>query len=335
LFRAAEKPKSPSFFLLILLIAWVNLHGSFPLALVIAGFAFLHVVETQGIRDRPLVLRWMVFLACCLAAILVHPYGIGPLLFAIGVFSGNDWVPMISEWLPFTAGGKPIHEAGLLATFALLLWVRPKLSLSKIAFLLFALHMFLTHQRFVFVFFLLVPMAIVRDMVPQGSSVSRAAWAGQPRDLVERYVMGHFRIALGGLAIVAAIVAVLFLRNPIEPPSNVFAGNAIRFAQENLVPGRVLNDYDFGGTLIFHGIPTFVDGRSGTLFLGKFAADIAETVKPDGAGVFIKQLDEYDISWTLLSKTDPRNAVLSKLPQWQRAYSDDDVTIYRRASAAQ
>ena len=36
--------------------------------------------------------------------------------------------------------------------------------------------------------------------------------------------------------------------------------------------GPVLNDYDFGGYLIFRGIPTFIDGR--TLFFGKqFALD--------------------------------------------------------------
>src|SRR5262249_19288483 len=101
---------------------------------------------------------------------------------------------------------------------------------------------------------------------------------------------------------------------------------------ENLLPARVLNDYDFGGTLIFHRIPTFVDGRSGMLFLGKFAADAAESIKPDGANVFMRQLDEYQIGWTLLRNIDPRNLVLSTLPQWRRVYSDSGATIYKRIS---
>jgi hypothetical protein len=133
--------------------------------------------------------------------------------------------------------------------------------------------------------------------------------------------------------LIAAIAAPLvLLRNAVEPPSDVFAGKAIRFAQDNMLPGNVLNDYDFGGSLIFHGVPTFVDGRSGQLFLGKFAADIAETVKPEGSSVFMRQLDEYHIGWTLLRNADPRNLVLATLPQWQRAYSDKDVMIYRRIS---
>ncbi|TMJ43495.1 MAG: hypothetical protein E6G89_01465, partial [Alphaproteobacteria bacterium] len=313
LFRAAERQQPPSFLLLALLVAWANLHGSFPLAILIAGFAFCHVLETHGFRDRSLVLRWAGFVACCLPAILIHPYGIEPLLFAVQISLGNDWIPTISEWLPFNAQDKPIHEACLLAFFALLLWIRPKLSLSKIAFVLFALHMFLMHQRFVFVYVLLVPMAIIRDMVPQDSRLSLALWEGQPRDFVESLAIRRFN-ALAGLLLIAAIAAPLvLLRNAVEPPSDVFAGKAIRFAQDNMLPGNVLNDYDFGGSLIFHGVPTFVDGRSGQLFLGKFAADVAETVKPEGSSVFMRQLDEYHIGWTLLRNADPRNLVLATL----------------------
>ncbi len=330
LFRAAEKPRPPSFLLLALLVAWVNLHGSFPLAIMIAGFAFCHVLETHGFGDRSLLLRWALFLASCVSAILIHPYGIEPLLFAMHLSLGNDWVPMISEWLPFNASDAPIHEAGLLAFFGILLWRRPRLSVSKIGFVLFALHMFLLHRRFVFVYVLLAPMAIISEMVPQDSRLSLTVWKEQARDLVERFVIGRLPVALGGLATAAMFASVIFFRDAIEPPSNVFAGKAIKFAEENLLPANVLNDYDFGGTLIFHGIPTFVDGRSGQLFLGKFAADIAETVKPGGSVTFIRQLDDYHIGWTLLSNVDPRNLVLSTLPGWERAYSDNDVIIYKR-----
>ncbi len=66
------------------------------------------------------------------------------------------------------------------------------------------------------------------------------------------------------------------------------------------------------------------------LFLGKFAADVAKSEKPDGASTFIRQLDEYQIGWTMLRNIDARNLVLATLPQWQRVYSDDDVIIYKR-----
>jgi hypothetical protein len=329
LFKAAERRQAPSFLLLVLLIAWVNLHGSFSIAIVIAGFAFCHLVESHGLGDRSLLLRWAGFLACCVPAMIFHPYGLEPLLFAYHMALGNDWIPMIKEWLPLNARDQPIHEAGLLAFFAILLWTRPKLSLSKIAFVIFAVHTFLLHQRFVFVLTLVVPMAVIRDVVTQDFRSSRTAWTVQPRDLLEKFIAARFRAALAGLAVAAAVMPVLLFRSTLEPPSNVFAGKAIQYAQDNLLPARVLNDYDFGGTLIFHGIPTFVDGRTGMLFLGKFAADVAKADRPDGASTLIRQLDEYQIGWTLLRTADAKNLVLAALPEWQRVYSDSDATIYK------
>ena len=330
MFRAAEEGRSPSFPLLLLLIAWSNFHGSFSIAILIAGFAFCHFAETHGFGNRTLLMRWVAFLALCLPATIIHPYGIEPFLFAIRMATGNEWIAVINEWFPFNARDNSIHEVGLLAFFAVLFWVRPRLSLSKIGFLLFALHMYLQHQRFVFVFFLLVPLAVIRDLIPQDSRLSQAVWAGQPRDFIEKFIAGRVRVALASLAVAAAIVPVFFLHSPIEPPSSIFADKAIRFAQENLMPARVLNAYVFGGSLMFHGIPTFIDGRTGMLFFGQFASDILASEKPEGASTFIRQLDDYQIGWTLLPVADSRNLCLSTLPQWQRVYSDDVAVIYKR-----
>ena len=69
-----------------------------------------------------------------------------------------------------------------------------------------------------------------------------------------------------------------------------------------------------------------------SFFLGQFATTLAETGKTEGAETFIRQLDQYKIGWTLLRKVDARNLVLGRLPQWQRAYGDDDAIIYQRLS---
>jgi hypothetical protein len=329
-FRAAERRAAPSPLLLAILVAWANLHGSFLLGILIAGFAFGHFLETDGFRQRTMVLRWLGFLAGSVLAGIIHPYGAQPFVLAIKMSSSNEWIPMISEWLPFNAKDKPIHEAALLAFFAVLLWARPKLSLSKIAFVLIALHMFLVHQRFIFVGALLAPLAVMGDILRQDSRLSNRTWAEQPRDHVEKFAIERFNFALASLAAIGIILPFVLLRTAAEPPSAIFAGKAIRFAQNSGLSGNVLNDYDFGGSLIFHGIPTFVDGRTDQLFLGKFATTLAETRKSEGAETFVRQLDEYKIDWTLLRKVDARNLVLGRLPLWQRAYGDSDATIYQR-----
>ena len=172
-FRAAERKAAPPPLLLAILVAWANLHGSFLLGVLIAGFAFCHYLEIAGFRQRTVLLRWLGFLAASVLAGFINPYGIQPFVLAVKMSSSNEWIPMISEWLPFNAKDQPIHEASLLACFAVLLWARPKLSLSKIAFVLFALHMFLLHQRFIFVPALFGAACHHKRLDPAGSPVCR------------------------------------------------------------------------------------------------------------------------------------------------------------------
>ena len=54
----------------------------------------------------------------------------------------------------------------------------------------------------------------------------------------------------------------------------------------------MLNDYSFGGYLIFAGIPTFIDGR-GELYGGPFINRYNRAVALVDLGDFLKLLDEY------------------------------------------
>jgi hypothetical protein len=96
----------------------------------------------------------------------------------------------------------------------------------------------------------------------------------------------------------------------------------------------VLNDYSFGGYLIFAGIPTFIDGR-GELYGGPFIDRYNRAVALVDLGDFLKLLDEYKIGATLLAPRTPAVAMLDRLPQWQRVYSDDVAVVHKRRDAPQ
>src|SRR5262249_53911862 len=98
--------------------------------------------------------------------------------------------------------------------------------------------------------------------------------------------------------------------------------------------GPVLNDYSFGGYLIFAGIPTFIDGR-GELYGGRAFARYNRAVSLDALGDFLKLLDEYKIGATLLAPQTPAVALLDRLPQWQRVYSDDVAVVHKRRDVPQ
>jgi hypothetical protein len=97
------------------------------------------------------------------------------------------------------------------------------------------------------------------------------------------------------------------------------------------VKGPVLNSYNFGGYLIYQGIPVFMDGRAdmyGDALLKRFIEALALKEPAD----LIRLIDEYGIAWTLLEPGTPAIAVLDRLPGWRRVHSDGVAVAHARDS---
>jgi hypothetical protein len=113
---------------------------------------------------------------------------------------------------------------------------------------------------------------------------------------------------------------------PINTPAAAIASADLTHA------GPVLNDYSFGGYLIFAGIPTFIDGR-GELFGGQFIARYNRDVSLADLPGFLELLDQYKFGATLLRPDTPAVALLDRLPEWQRVFSDSVAVIHKRRDA--
>jgi hypothetical protein len=94
----------------------------------------------------------------------------------------------------------------------------------------------------------------------------------------------------------------------------------------------VLNDYAFGGYLVFAGIPTFIDGR-GELYGGQFIVRYNRALALADLADFLKLLDDYKLDATLLAPDTPAVALLDRLPDWQRVYSDDVAVVHKRLAS--
>ncbi|TGV96043.1 hypothetical protein EN788_58015, partial [Mesorhizobium sp. M2D.F.Ca.ET.145.01.1.1] len=91
--------------------------------------------------------------------------------------------------------------------------------------------------------------------------------------------------------------------------------------------GNVMNSYNFGGTLIFHDIKTYIDGRTDQLFQDGFTKTDEATGQTGGKPLLAAQLKKYAISWALLTADDTRIPFFDELG-WKRAYADDYAVIY-------
>jgi len=329
LFRAAQAGRPPDFKLLGLIWLWANLHASFTLGFVIAALAGLDVLVRSRLTQPRLLAQWCLFGALCLLVSLVNPYGIKAILATFTVAGANEAVPLIIEWRPFNAAANPLNEAALLLMLLGLLVSGFRIGLAKALFVLFALHLYLVHERFVYVFFLLVPLALAAPVAGQFPALSIQT---EQRDGLERFLFRHYRASLGAIVALLVVAAgVLAGGRAIEPSQKTSAKDALAFAAQRGLSGPVLNSYGFGGTLIFHGIKTFIDGRTDQLFLGGFTqADDAAT-RSSGKPLLEAHLEKYAIDWALLSTDDGRIPFFDQMPGWKRVYADSYAVIYVRS----
>jgi hypothetical protein len=102
---------------------------------------------------------------------------------------------------------------------------------------------------------------------------------------------------------------------------------AIKAVQQAGIKGPVLNSYETGGYLIYIGIAPFIDGRNdvyGDGFLKRYI-DALELRSGDDLQ---KILDQYKISWTLLTPGSSAVAMLDHMPQWRRLYADKTAVVH-------
>jgi hypothetical protein len=138
------------------------------------------------------------------------------------------------------------------------------------------------------------------------------------------------------LITISLLVAMRAFPNRAQLDQQIENGNPVRaveFINRSQISGNMLNEYIYGGYLIWaapqHKV--FVDGR-GDIFewtgvledYGKWA-----TLQSDPNAV----LDKYHINFCLLPRSAAMSNVLPLLPGWKTVYADAVSVIFARSNA--
>jgi hypothetical protein len=107
---------------------------------------------------------------------------------------------------------------------------------------------------------------------------------------------------------------------------------ALAAVEATHVTGQVLNDYGFGGYLIFAGIAPFIDGRA-ELYGDEFIKRYVQAMLLE-SNELPKLLEQYGIVWTLIAPERPAALLLDHLPGWRRLYADDVAVVHVRTNPA-
>jgi hypothetical protein len=330
--RAAEENRTPSVWLLPLMLLWANLHGGFTIGLVLAaGFGLEATISASPVRRRRVTIGWLGFWLAALLVCCITPYGYQSILRTFYGLDLGEVLNHIGEWRPMNAQNDEIQVAVLLCLLALTLVFGAKIGLIRVLMVVGLLYLGLRHVRGLPIFALVLPLMIARPLQQQFAFLRPTT---DPLPLFDR---GRFRPPLTTSALIMTLVAAgmlgttyTILRPADAPADNMTPAAALEHAMNANVNGPVLNAFDFGGYLIFRGIPTFIDGR--TLPFGKeFAADYFKAIGVADGGTKLDELtDKYNVTWTLLRTKSAAALHFDHSPGWRRLYDDDIAVIHVR-----
>jgi hypothetical protein len=311
---------------------WANLHGSFVFGLLlVAAFAVGAIVPAKG-RRCEVATRWSVFLAACSGAAMVTPFGPQGLTYAFTVNDMSFALSTINEWRsPNFQKLQPL-ELCLLVVAAAILTRGLRLSWLRIILLLGLLHLALKHLRHADLLALLAPVLLARPIGEQWFSANVQKAAASPLDTwFRRLAPPASVVGVGLTALLLAVASWTAVRSDtLRPPAKMAPQAALNALQASGMAGRGLNGYEFGGYLIFSGIPTFIDGRA-DLFGDRFLRTYVNSLTLNGEGGGLTELiEQHDIQWTLLPPGLPAVQFLDHLPGWRRLYSDPVAVVHIR-----
>jgi hypothetical protein len=319
LLRAVEERRAPSIVYLPVIVLWANLHGSFTLGVALIGpFALEALWNADKSSRLTVALHWFRFGVLALLAGCVTPYGLESILVTLRILNLGSVLSTIGEWRPIDFSSVHPFTVCLLAGAAYALYSGFKLPLLRVAALLALVYETLVHQRYVDVFAMVAPFFIAG---PLAEHLSRRGLQ-EPRKA----------IPAKPAAIVAAVATLVILTGVIvaarDPTPPLVPRGAVEKLKE-LKAARVLNDYYFGGYLIFQAVPTFIDSRA-ELFGPAFLSRYLRTINLEDVPDFIKLLDEYKIDSTLLFPSTQAVGLLDRLPEWERTFADDVAVVHVR-----
>lgn len=325
------RTRNPRYFfgLPFLFAIWVNCHASFLLGFIVAAvflftsFTPFHaglLVSTPwaaGVRKH-----YLGVLGISALVLLCNPVGFKQVLYPIDTMWHQPInLAQVQEWQPLRL--VDTRGIGLMATLACIVLVvvvrKSELMWEELLLLALGTWLAVSHTRMVFVFGILAAPILCR--------VLSDLWDGYNAER-DRPLPNLVLIAGSLVAVVLAFPSRASIAQQLNRNNPV---GAVAFMKANHLSGPMLNEYVYGGYLVWTApeYPVFIDGRADVFewagVLGEFTQ--WETLQADPRQL----LDKYHISFCLLARKSPMTTVMALVPGWKLAYEDNDSVIFTRA----
>jgi len=329
---AAERHRTPPWWLLALMVVWANVHGSFTLGLALGAALALDAVLAcpQGQR-RAAAGRWAAFVVLSVVAAMVTPATWEGLWYTVHVMRLTVALDVITEWRsPDFHRLQPL-ELWLMLMLAIACTGRMRLPWLRLVLVLGLLHLALKHQRNVAVLGLVSPLLIAAPLARHWRATANTRRDAEALDRWFAALAVPARPAAIGVAALAAalLIGAALQSNRFAPTAMRNPEVAVKAAMRAGAHGPVLNAYDFGGYLIHSGVPVFIDGRAEMYGDALLQRSMNALTLRDPADL-PRLLDDFHIGWTLLEPDAPAVALLDRMPGWRRVHADSVAVVHLR-----
>lgn len=307
---------------------WANTHGSFPIAVAIAGlWVLMPVPDGSPPRER---LRRLGATGLVAAATLANPWGVG-LIETVLHHTDRRILDLVPEWWPVSWGDLPAFDAlflGLIAATLASFLPRPNRSrVADLGLVLLFLVPAATSQKFT------LGMAV--GLAPVLAANLTRALGPDPRRVVRA----------GAVLSAAAVACAVGLWPAIPPGSRAGLGfdrdqtpaDALAWAAEVGVRGRWFAPVDQGGFLAFHGPDTrpVLDGRTYVHGVDRVLAYVGALADP---AAFARMHRSLGFDAVLADYHDPAFPRLVEAlradPDWTLGWLDSRFAVFVPAGTA-
>lgn len=340
------------FWLIPLMLLWANLHAGYSLGFILLGSVIAgEVINNILARDLKTQLSWkeigMLVLTgfVCLMIILINPYGIEIWKIPFNTVGLEILQDSISEW-----ASPDFHQAFQQPMLIMLIGIMVVLGLSDmpmdgadlVSLAVFSLAALIARRNF-------GPFAIVgAPILARHSAAFVDSWLKNIKQrsvkingLINRIeesnqdfnpsIINLVNSGLLILLITASIWKTINVNNTefiMRAETGMLPRKAVDWMIDEKLPGKIFNDYNWGGYLIWNmpEYPVFSDGRT-DLFGDEILYDYIDI--SSGKNGWDSKLEKYGIE-TLLIQPDIALEKLATLSGWNVIYKDEVAVILRK-----
>lgn len=330
----------------LLFIVWSNLHGGYPLGLLlmiafIVGEILNHLFYQSGDKNftRNELAQIIFWLGLSALAVIINPNWTLMWSIPFRTVSIRVLQDHIEEWK-----SPDLHEIQqqtflwlLLATFGVIGLSKRRLDGSDLLSLVIFAYLGMLARRNIAPFGMIAIPVLSRHLPHLSFNFRDSVLSILKNPEVNRRISKKTSLLINGILIFSIIVGASYKIDYVSSSDlfnqherQEFPYDAVQWIKANKPKGNLFNSYNWGGYLIWNlpEYPVFIDGRT-DLFGDDLLEDYLNLMRGDDG--WEQLLDFYDINLILIENGSTLGKVLRKSVPWRLEYKDDKAEIYIRA----